>query len=218
MFNDCHNVQLLLSTPVVSIHRTDDNNVIINTQNGKSFTSRTTIITIPLNTLYKTEFSPPLKAEKQRVIDERQFRGGSKFAAKLEEPVGNWTGYAPCPSPLNMAFTDDEEGTVIIGFGMEGLLDVRDFDAVQHELRKFLPDVKIKYLIGHDWRNDPYADGTWGWYRPGQITSNLLKLQEHEPPLFFASSDTADGWRGFIDGALESGLNVVRDVESYLGN
>ncbi|CAF3941378.1 unnamed protein product, partial [Rotaria sp. Silwood1] len=58
--------------------------------------------------------------------------------------------------------------------------------------------------------------GTWGWYRPGQVTSNLLTLQEHEPPLFFASSDIANGWRGFIDGALESGLTVVRHVERYL--
>ncbi|CAF3875992.1 unnamed protein product, partial [Rotaria sp. Silwood1] len=37
-----------------------------------------------------------------------------------------------------------------------------------------------------------------------------------EPPLFFASSDIANGWRGFIDGALESGLTVVRHVERYL--
>ncbi|CAF1239700.1 unnamed protein product [Rotaria sordida] len=216
MLNDCHNVQLLLSTPIISINRTNDNNVTICTQNGQLFTGRTTIITIPLNTLHNIEFFPPLKLEKQRVINEQQCRGGSKFAVKLEEPIGNWCGYAPYPNPITMAFTDDKEGTIIIGFGMEDLLDIRDFDAVKLALNKLLPDIKIKYIIGHDWRSDPYTGGTWGWYRPGQITSNLLTLQEHEPPLFFASSDTANGWRGFIDGALESGLTVVRHVEQYL--
>ncbi|CAF1428939.1 unnamed protein product [Rotaria magnacalcarata] len=216
IFNDCHNVQLLLSTPVVSVSRKDDNNITICTQNGQLYSGRTTIITIPLNTLYKTEFIPPLKSEKQRVINERQCRGGSKFAVKLEEPIGKWCGYAPYPNPITIAFTDDEDGSIIIGFGMEDLIDIQDLNAVKLELNKFLPDIKIKYIIGHDWRSDPLAGGTWGWYRPGQVTSNLLTLQENEPPLFFASSDTANGWRGFIDGALESGLTVVRHVEHYL--
>lgn len=215
ILDDCRDIQLLFSTSVASIHRTDDNNVTVHTQNGQIFTGRSTIITIPLNTLYKTEFIPPLKPEKQRVINERQCRGACKFAVKLEQPIGNWSGYAPYPNPLNMAFTDGEEGSIIIGFGMEDLLDVRDFDSVKRELSKFLPDIKVKHLIAHDWRSDPLADGTWGWYRPKQVTSNLLTLQENEPPLFFASSDTANGWRGFMDGAIESGLNIVRHVEKY---
>ena len=216
IFNDSRNVKLLLSTPITSVNRTPDNNIIIRTENGQEFTGRSTIITIPLNTLRNTEFSPPLKPEKQRVINEGQCRGGNKFTVKLEEPIGNWTGYAPYPSPITMAFTDDEEGSTIIVFGIDDLLDIQDFDAVKRELNRFLPDIKIKYIVGHDWRNDSYAGGTWGWYRPGQMVSNLSTLQEHEPPIFFASSDTANGWRGFIDGAIESGLTNSRHVEQYL--
>ncbi|UJR14339.1 hypothetical protein I4U23_001335 [Adineta vaga] len=216
--NDCRDVKWLLSTPISSVHRTDDNKVTIHTKNGQSFTACTAIITVPLNALYKLEFSPPLKLEKQRAINERQCRGGSKFAIKLAKPIGNWCGFAPYPSPITQAFTDDDEGTIIIAFGIEDLLDIRDFNAVQRELSKWLPDIQIKYIIGHDWRNDSFAEGTWGWYRPGQTISNLLTLQEHEPPLFFASSDIANGWRLFMDGALESGLSAVRHVEEYLKN
>jgi monoamine oxidase len=216
IFNDCRDVKLILSTPIISVNQTNDNNVTIRAQNGQVFTARTAVITIPLNTLRNIEFSPPLKLEKQRVINEGQCRGGSKFCVKLEKPIGNWYCFAPNPSPITMAFTEDEEGTIIIVFGVDDLLDIRDFDAVQRELRKFLPEIKIKYVIGHDWRNDSFIGGTWGWYRPGQMTSNLLTLQAHEPPLFFASSDSANGWRGVIDGALESGLTTVRHVEHYL--
>jgi monoamine oxidase len=216
MLNDCRDVQLLLSTPITSVNRTNDNKVTICTQNGQVFIARTTIITVPLNTLHKIEFSPPLNPEKQRAINEGQCRGGSKFAVKLEKSIGNWCGFAPYPSPITMAFTDDEEGTILIAFGADDLLDIRDFNGVERELCKFLPDIKIKYIIGHDWRKDSFIGQTWGWYRPGQITSNLLTLQAHEPPLFFASSDSANGWRCFIDGALESGLRSVRHVEHYL--
>jgi monoamine oxidase len=216
ILNDCRDVKLLLSTPISSVNRTNDSNVTICTKNGQVFTARTAIITIPLNTLRNTEFSPPLNLEKQRAINEGQCRGGSKFSVKLEKPVGNWCGYAPYPSPITMAFTYDKEGTIIIAFGIDDLLDIQDFDAVQRELSRFLPDIKIKYVIGHDWRSDSFTGGTWGWYRPGQMTSNLMALQTHEPPVFFASSDYANGWRHFIDGALESGLTTVRHVERYL--
>lgn len=216
ILRDCRDVKLLLSTPIVSVNRTDDNNVAIHTQNGQIYTARSTIITIPLNTLQQIEFSPPLQTEKQRAIGEAQCLGGSKFTVKLAKPIGNWTAYAPYPSPITMAFTDDEEGTTIIAFGMEDLLDIQDFNAVQRELRRFLPDIEVKYVIGHDWRGDPLTHGTWGWYRTGQMTSNLLALQTHEPPIFFASGDTANGWRGFMDGAIESSLSTVRHVQRYL--
>ena len=57
---------------------------------------------------------------------------------------------------------------------------------------------------------------TWCWYRPGQVSSNLPPLQASEPPLFFASSDSANGWLGSIDGAIGSALANARQVQNYL--
>ena len=189
MLDDCRDVKLLLSTPVLSIERSDENTVVIRTQDGQLFTARTAIVTIPLNALHKIDFSPALPLEKQRVINEGQCLGGSKFMVKLKSPVGGWCGFAPYPNPITMAFTDDAEGSVIIGFGADDLLDMRDINAVQRELSKLLPDVQIDYLIGHDWRKDRFVGGTWSWYRPGQVSGNLLAIQAHERPIYFASSD-----------------------------
>jgi monoamine oxidase len=218
MLNDCQNVNLLLSTPVISIHRTDDKQVTIQTQNGQVFIARTAIITVPLNTLHNLEFQPALKPEKQRAMMEGQCRGGIKFWVKLENSVGNWCGFAPYPNPITVAYTDDKEGTIIVGFGPDNTLDIRDIGAVEHELQKFLPNCKVKYVFGHDWRNDSFIQSTWSWYKPGQISSNLRVLQTPEPPLFFASGDSSSSWRGCIDGALESGLTNVRQVQQYLHN
>ena len=175
------------------------------------------ICTIPLNALHRLEFHPPLEdGEKPRLIDEGQCRGGTKFAAKLETPVDCWFGLAAYPNPITQAFTDEEKGSIILGFGLDGLLDIRDINAVQRELEKFLPEVQVKYVVGHDWRRDPHVQGTWSWFRAGQMFSNLKSLQKHEPPVFFASSDIFNGWRGFIDGALDSGLATVHQVLKYL--
>ena len=54
----------------------------------------------------------------------------------------------------------------------------------------------------------PSADWT-----PAQ---RLLALQESHGNVWFASADWADGWRGFIDGAIEQGVVVGQRVADSL--
>jgi monoamine oxidase len=49
-------------------------------------------------------------------------------------------------------------------------------------------------------------------YRPNQVSRYLRELQRPEGRVFLATSDVADGWNGFIDGAIESGLTAARVV------
>ncbi|CAF1294370.1 unnamed protein product [Adineta ricciae] len=218
MLDDCDQVSLSLSTPIVSIHRTNENKVRIKTANGKIFTSRAAIVTVPLNVLHTIDFQPVLREEKQRAIAEKQCSGGTKFWAKLMHPIGNWCGFAPYPNPITVAYSDDPEGYIIVGFGPDDALDIRDIQKVEHELQKFIDDCKVQSVFGHDWRHDRFIQSTWSWYKPGQISANLQVLQSPEPPLFFASGDISNSWRGCIDGALQSGLTCVRQVQEYLNN
>jgi monoamine oxidase len=52
--------------------------------------------------------------------------------------------------------------------------------------------------------------------KPNQLTRYLRELQRPEDCVFLAGSDYANGWMGFIDGAIESGLNVSREVKEHL--
>jgi hypothetical protein len=217
MLNDCHNVKLMLSTPVISVNSENNSSVTITTSTGHAYTAKTAVITVPLNVLKTIQFCPPLSSEKQFAITQGQCNGGTKFWVKLEKPVGSWCGYAPYPNPITTIGTHDEEGSFLVGYGPDDKLNFRDIAVVQREVKKFLPDCQVEYVIGHDWRKDPFARGTWSWYRPGQISSSLRALQTPEPPLFFASADAANGWKGCIDGALERGLATMRDVMHYLG-
>ncbi|CAF1188517.1 unnamed protein product [Adineta steineri] len=216
ILNDCKNVTLLLSTSVLSVDHTNTNSSIVRIQTGDLLLTRSVLVTVPLNALQNLKFFPPLGIKKQESIANGQCQGGRKFWVKLEKPIGPWFGMAPYPNPITMAYTDDEEGYIIVGFGPDELLDIQNISIVEKELNKFLPNVKVTYVLGHDWRNDPFILSTWSWYKPGQMCSSLKALQIAEPPIFFASGDIADGWRGFIDGAIESGLTNARYIQQYL--
>ena len=68
----------------------------------------------------------------------------------------------------------------------------------------------------HDWLADEFARGTWAIHRPGWYTRHHAAMREPENGLVFAGSDLADGWSGFVDGAIESGLRAAHQVQALL--
>ena len=61
------------------------------------------------------------------------------------------------------------------------------------------------------------AGETWLIQRPGQYTEGQAELQRPEGAVHLASSDIANLWAGFFDGAIESGTRVAREVAEALG-
>ena len=105
----------------------------------------------------------------------------------------------------------------MVGFGPDAqAFNVNDRQAVQQVIRQFLPEAEVIAVQGHDWTADPFAAGTWSIFRPQQLTRYLRELQRSEGRLFFAGSDVASGWNGFIDGAIETGLRAGREVVQLL--
>jgi hypothetical protein len=110
-----------------------------------------------------------------------------------------------------------EDGTTLIAYGPPVGLDTADNDAVQTALRRLLPKADVLAVSGYQWNEDPYSKGTWAFYRPGQVTHGLREMQA-EGPIFFANSDIANGWRGFVDGAIESALTAAPRFASISTN
>ncbi|CAF1213082.1 unnamed protein product [Didymodactylos carnosus] len=208
IFNEANGIHLLLSTQVETIEHS--NIVVIN----RKYKARTCIITAPMNVLANIEFIPKLK---NHLFSNHAARHGGKFYAKIEGKIGRWLGFAPPPNLVTMAFSDYEENdsTWIVGFDSTGRLDISDIQSVQQALQTLLPNATVQSIIGHKWAQDPYAQGTWCWLRPTQMTCDMHLLRTHEEPLFFASGDYACGWRGFIDGAIESGVKASMKVKQY---
>ena len=87
---------------------------------------------------------------------------------------------------------------------------------MQAALERLLPGVHVERIFGWDWNADQYSRGTWCVMKPGQPARLLPNLRRQEGRLFFASGDSAVGWRGFIDGAIESGYRGAREIDRWL--
>ena len=100
---------------------------------------------------------------------------------------------------------------MLIGFGRDAAVcDASDLAWVQRELDAILPGYEAIDASAHDWLADEFARGTWAIHRPGWYATYHRELQRPEGRVVLGGSDLADGWAGFMDGALESGVRVGR--------
>ncbi len=205
-----------LESPVSAIEQ-DDAGVTVTLEGGSALQGDAVVVTVPLNTLGDIEFAPGLSALKQQAAAAGQATHGSKVWVQvrgdLPEPL---FAMAPDDRLLNYMHTEVvlDDGQILVGFGNDAsVLDVTDPNAVAGPVRDLLGDVEIVAVGGHDWLDDRFSRGTWCILRPGQLTDGMVEaLQAREGRVHFAGDATADGWNGFIDGAIESGLRAAREV------
>jgi monoamine oxidase len=211
--------ELRLGAPVARVEQ-DDGGVRVVTERGERLRARALIAALPLNVLGRIDFSPPLAPAKLAAARERHAGSGVKVYARVRGETPNLAAFAPESEPFSMIFTGEAgaKGGMLIAFGTSaGKIDVHDAAAVQAQVRRFMPQLEVTETIAYDWHLDPWALGTWCILRPGQMTRYLAALREPEGLVHLAGGDFALGWRGFIDGAIESGAAVAHQVIARLG-
>ena len=199
-----------LSTPVAAISRREDG-VEVHPRAGETISGRVAIVAVPLNALPGIEFDPPLPDPKQQAIALGQASRGIKiFIHARGEPVfqnaikpGHPFGY------LDTEIMDPDGTQILIGFGPDAEnCDASDLAAVQKQMDEILPGYEVLAATAHDWLADEFSLGTWAIHRPGWYTHYHGEMQRPEGSVIFAGSDFANGWAGFMDGAIESGLRA----------
>lgn len=201
---------LRLRAPVQAVAQ-GAHGVEVRLRDGDTATARAAVLAVPLNTLDKIEFDPPLSEAKRAAIALGQSSRGSKiFIRARGEPVtlntirpGHAFGY------LSTEHLDGDGSQLLLGFGLDAALcDARDRSAVQACLDAIVPGYEVLDATAHDWLADEFARGTWAVHRPGWYEHHHAAMRAPEGRILFAGSDLADGWAGFIDGAIESGLRA----------
>ncbi len=203
-----------LNTPIRSV-RQSQGQVVVTSTTGDTYQARRLIVAVPLNCLADIEFEPALNARKLRVSGERHTGSGTKLYAQIKGKKPLFVGHGTEAMPLCFLWTeyDDADSQILVGFGTSyDLLDVNSEEAVVNAVRDYLPDAEVTDFYTYNWNIDPYAKGTWCMYRPNVLTQDFEALQQSESLIHFAGADIANGWRGFIDGAIESGLTSARAV------
>jgi len=199
-----------LATPVAAIRR-ESGGVEIETRAGDVHRGRKAVVAVPLNVLGTLAFDPPLPERTREGIALGQASRGIKLFVRARGPAVLQNAIRP-GHPFGYIDTEETygDGTQLqIGFGFDAArCDATDTAAVQSALDEILPGYEVLATTAHDWLTDEFARGTWAIHRPGWYTRHHAELRRPEGRLLLAGSDLADGWSGFIDGAIESGLRA----------
>jgi phytoene dehydrogenase-like protein len=211
-------VEIRTRTRVAAVAQ-DDTGATVTLEDGTVLTAAAVVVTLPLNVLDSVTFDPPLSEGKRRAAHQGQASQGVKVWARLRGEYEPFVALAPGSAPLTLCQVEhvENDSTLVVAFGsVSERLDGGDPAAVQEALRTWLPDVEVLEVASHDWVADELAGETWPMQRAGQLTGALAELQRPEGRVFIAGADYANGWAGFIDGAIESGMRAGRDVHAQL--
>ncbi len=203
-------VETRLGATVLAVTQHSDR-VEVQTRDGSVAPARAAVVAVPLNALGAIEFTPALDEAKQRAIACGQASRGIKIFIRAHgEPLlqnsirpGHPFGY------LDTESLGDHGSQLMIGFGIDAeRCDATDLPAVQDALDAILPGYAVIDATAHDWLADELSRGTWAIHRPGWYEHHHGAMQRREGRVVLAGSDIANGWAGFIDGAIESGLRA----------
>ena len=206
-----------LQSPVSSIEQSGTG-VTVTIEGGETFKASAVVLAAPVNTYHNIDFTPPLSPEKLTVSKGKMAGGqGAHINARLKGKMPPILAVAPSHMPLHLLLTTDilEDRVIVDGYGPDAsLFDGGDPEAVQEVIRQWMPDVEVMETVSYRWDLDPFSQGTWCGFGPGVLSKYYEALREPEGNVYFASGDSATAFRGFMEGAIESGVRVARDVHN----
>jgi monoamine oxidase len=186
----------------------DENSVLITTTDGERIEARGAVIAVPLNLLRDIEFKPALAREKLEATAQGHAGRATKVWARVTG-VDRVVFSCGSDTDAQLVMVDDElpggDRLVVMFAARPEDLTFGDDEAAARALAQHLPAANIVQTLAHDWNADPFSQGAYLAYRPGQLTRLGPGLRRPEGRLAFAGSDLAIRWPGMIEGALESG-------------
>lgn len=211
--------EIRLGTTVARVEH-DAAGAVVTTAGGERIRARAVISTLPVNAIASIEFEPALPEAWIRQNAETVASQGAKVWIRVRGSVPRFFGYATPQHPLSVLKSEfvHDDFSILVGFGPDhAAIDADDPEAVQAAVDAIRPGLKVVDATAHDWVADPLSRNTWMTHRPGQLTRDLRELQRPQGVLHFATTDNANLWGGFVDGAIESGLREARLVHERLG-
>ncbi|MFG2050642.1 flavin monoamine oxidase family protein [Micromonospora sp. NPDC048935] len=199
---------LLLNSPVASVVQRGGRVQVV-TRAGRRFTAPEVIVAIPVNVWRTVEFDPPLPGAHQ--LASTQGIGvphEKKLWLDLEQPADTFIAEAPEGYPICIMGRLNE-GQHVVAFSVEETFNVNHRSQVDAAVQAVIPNARLAAYTATDWYADEFALGVGAFRQPFQLTTLHRAIQRPHGRVRFAGGDIADGWSGYMDGAIESGLRVA---------
>ncbi len=199
----------------------------------ETLTARAVVVAVPPEHRASITFDPGLPVGHAELA--RHWPQGNLSKAYAAYPTPFWradgqSGEALSDDgPVFITFDVSPGGPGVEGPGvLLGFTDARTFDPLAPDVRRAKALECFANLFGdralhpidyvdHRWGAEPFAPGgPTAAVPPGSWTTYGQWLREPVEGIFWAGTETADEWTGFLDGAVRSGHRAAAEVAGYL--
>ncbi|EXL69668.1 hypothetical protein FOPG_14394 [Fusarium oxysporum f. sp. conglutinans race 2 54008] len=226
-----------ISSAVKAITQKEGEGCLVETINGDVYRADRVIVSVPTPLYPLIHFEPSLPPTKKKLGDSAKSGYYTKTILVYAEPWWHSAGlsgvYSSADGPV--VFThdtcvpqDDQYSITCFHAGDPG----RKWSRLPAEERKrvVLQDISTAFgtvvddipepinVIEKDWTKDPWAQGGPGpVWRPGFLAGESGKaIAEPFGNIHFVGTETSSVWRGYMDGAVRSGIRGGQEVVTSL--
>ena len=186
------------------------------------------ICAVPFSVQKTIEVLPRFSVEKQRAIEQLPYLSGSKIF--LQSSKRFWTeqglsGFAITDLPIGQIWdaTYGQPSTrgILQAFPISAhsrrvtaMSESDRMASALDDVERVFPGTREHFEGGLTkcWDEDPWARGASAFYRPGQFRSLHPHIARADGRVHFAGEHTSVWIDGWMQGALESGIRVAREV------
>lgn len=234
------NNRVLLNKPVYKIDQTLGPLVVVNTLDGSQYRADYVIIAVSPHLHLKMHYAPPLPPEKNLLAQRSPMGMVAKIILFYETEFWKEKGYCgsfiiqsgdhvnyPVVLGLNETKPDGSHPSII------GFITARYWFETRHlskeekarivarsyaqatECEEFLTPIHVEHF---DWTCEQYSGGCYTTYYPTGVLSKFGPyLRQPFGRIYYAGTETAIKWSGYMDGAVSSGERAAREILHKLG-
>ncbi len=220
-----------LDSPVTSIEHRASGVTVRSTHH--TFEADAVVLALPPALCGRISFSPMLPSARESLHQRFAMGATVKCMAFYERPFWRERGYSGevvcTDGPVSVIFdnTSQDGGTACLLSFVVGndarrwssrSIDERRALILAQSARAFGPDsLKPVDYVEHDWCTEPFSVGCpTGALGPGGWSAVGDALRSNIGRIFFAGTETATVWTGFLEGALQAGDRAAEEVRAAL--
>uniref|UniRef100_A0A8C4HZD1 Amine oxidase n=1 Tax=Dicentrarchus labrax TaxID=13489 RepID=A0A8C4HZD1_DICLA len=210
--------QVKLQSPVYRIDQSGDM-VVVETLDKQIYTAKYVIVATPPGLNLKMHFNPELPPLRNQLISRVPMGSVIKCMVYYKENFWRKKGY--CGSmvieeegaPISLTLDDTKpDGTVPAIMGLKRICEIYS---------RVLGSEEALHPVHYEeknWCEEEYSGGCYtAYFPPGILTQYGKVLREPVGRLYFAGTETATEWSGYMEGAVQAGERAAREVMCALG-
>lgn len=223
--------QIVLSNPVRKVHQDADGVKVV--ADNCEVKAQKLIVAVPAPLYGAIDFSPRLPSAKSALSQRSPMGSVIKILVAYTTPFWRDQGFNGFTSRVGSSLTPTFDVTppnqplgVLVGFVDADLtIEMSELSPAQRK-RKVLADLAKSFgqqalspvdYVERSWIDEKWSEGCYGAYMtPGTLTRYGAYRQNRHLNIYWAGTETANQWSGYIEGAIESGQRVARDILAVL--